>query len=353
MINKQLILENTNLISIINSALKKVASTGGGEYAGPCPYCGGKDRFRVQPNQKPWGLWMCRQCGNGKWKNAIDFIIQRDGVDFINACKTLGGDDLSRINNRVTVKQSPQPAYTPPAADWQEQAKKAIEKCQANLWSDQGREALNWLRSKRGLKDATIKRFLLGFSPGLNVGDLWIPHGVIIPCVVAGEVWYLKVRTNSNHKGEKYKGVKGNRTNSIFNAEDLTSAAPGLFCEGEFDTILAWQELGDVVTPVTFGSAGNLPDLATWGAYLLPVILWLLAYDADDAGKNGAAKVMNLTNRAVLALLPDDMDITDYYQENGDLWSWIRQYLDCYDPIPSYASLTAAAMALGGVARHE
>jgi hypothetical protein len=27
--------------------LKRVASTKGGEYAGPCPGCGGDDRFRV------------------------------------------------------------------------------------------------------------------------------------------------------------------------------------------------------------------------------------------------------------------------------------------------------------------
>ena len=38
-----------DLLSVIGSAttLKKVAATDGGEYAGPCPFCGGDDRFRV------------------------------------------------------------------------------------------------------------------------------------------------------------------------------------------------------------------------------------------------------------------------------------------------------------------
>ena len=29
------------------TTLRKVASTQGREYAGPCPWCGGRDRFRV------------------------------------------------------------------------------------------------------------------------------------------------------------------------------------------------------------------------------------------------------------------------------------------------------------------
>ena len=44
-------------------ALRRVASTNGGEWAGPCPLCGGQDRFRVWPTPregKP-GAW-CRQC---------------------------------------------------------------------------------------------------------------------------------------------------------------------------------------------------------------------------------------------------------------------------------------------------
>ena len=45
-------------------AFRRVASTNGGEWAGPCPLCGGEDRLRVWPTphgQKP-GAW-CRQCG--------------------------------------------------------------------------------------------------------------------------------------------------------------------------------------------------------------------------------------------------------------------------------------------------
>jgi hypothetical protein len=34
----------------------------GGEWIGPCPVCGGKDRFAINPSK---GLWNCRGCGRG------------------------------------------------------------------------------------------------------------------------------------------------------------------------------------------------------------------------------------------------------------------------------------------------
>jgi hypothetical protein len=58
MIDKQLICEQTDLLILAtrDSQLKRVANTGGGEWAGACPFCGGVDRFRVQPNKQPWGI---------------------------------------------------------------------------------------------------------------------------------------------------------------------------------------------------------------------------------------------------------------------------------------------------------
>ena len=51
--------QRADLLGLIgaDTRLKKVASTGGGGYAGACPFCGGRDRFRVQPEQ---GRWWCR-----------------------------------------------------------------------------------------------------------------------------------------------------------------------------------------------------------------------------------------------------------------------------------------------------
>ena len=65
--------------------LKRVSSTNGGEYAGSCPFCGGIDRFRVQPYHSEGGRWWCRGCGEGRWHDVIDYVMRRNGIDFLTA----------------------------------------------------------------------------------------------------------------------------------------------------------------------------------------------------------------------------------------------------------------------------
>src|SRR5919201_4167899 len=82
--------QRTDLLGLIgaDTRLKKVASTGGGEYAGPCPFCGGRDRFRVQPEK---GRWWCRGCSQSpRWQDAIAYVRQREGLGFAEACQRLG-----------------------------------------------------------------------------------------------------------------------------------------------------------------------------------------------------------------------------------------------------------------------
>jgi len=54
--------QRTDLLALIGrDTLRHIASTNGGEWAGPCPFCGGTDRCRVWPNQEGGRFW-CRQC---------------------------------------------------------------------------------------------------------------------------------------------------------------------------------------------------------------------------------------------------------------------------------------------------
>lgn len=71
--------------------LRKKAGTEGGEYCGPCPSCGGADRFIVQPNHPRGPRWMCRQC-HTKWGDVIELVQWRDHCSFIEACARLGGE---------------------------------------------------------------------------------------------------------------------------------------------------------------------------------------------------------------------------------------------------------------------
>jgi DNA primase len=89
----ELVKSNIDLLQLAScdTPLKKVSSSGGGEWAGPCPMCGGKDRFRIQPNRPGGGKWYCRGCGEGHWHDAFDYIARRDGLDFQAALSSLAG----------------------------------------------------------------------------------------------------------------------------------------------------------------------------------------------------------------------------------------------------------------------
>jgi hypothetical protein len=64
------------------TTLTKIAAN---EYAGPCPSCGGYDRFRLNSVKK---AFLCRKC-DGKGKGAIDFVILATGCDFRAALEKL------------------------------------------------------------------------------------------------------------------------------------------------------------------------------------------------------------------------------------------------------------------------
>src|SRR5262245_59826774 len=59
----------------------------GSNRAGPCPLCGGTDRFGVDLQKQ---LFNCRQCG-GRGRGAISLTMFLDGVSFLQAVETLTG----------------------------------------------------------------------------------------------------------------------------------------------------------------------------------------------------------------------------------------------------------------------
>ena len=57
------------------------------ERVGPCPRCGGEDRFSINTNKQ---VFNCRGCGLGG--DVIDLVCHLDNTDFMEACKTLAGE---------------------------------------------------------------------------------------------------------------------------------------------------------------------------------------------------------------------------------------------------------------------
>ena len=133
--------------------LKRVASTNGGEYAGPCVFCGGTDRFRVWKNRGiAGGRYWCRACG--KSGNTIQLLRDLKGLSFHEACKFLGisPDTLSTpVNPQSTWK--PRVTVDPPAV-WQHNASDLV--LQATQQLNRNKSIQKWL-VERGLSAETVR----------------------------------------------------------------------------------------------------------------------------------------------------------------------------------------------------
>ncbi len=80
----------------------------GGEFVGPCPACGGRDRFSLAPAK---GVFNCRGAEGG---DAIKLARHLTGEDFLDACEILtgrerpgrdDGDDAARAERRSAAQR--------------------------------------------------------------------------------------------------------------------------------------------------------------------------------------------------------------------------------------------------------
>ena len=288
--------------------LKRVATTRGGEWAGPCPFCGGRDRFRVQPEK---GLWFCRQCSPpGRWQDAIAFIMKRENVPFVEACRMLGAS-ASEMGESIQQPRVAQPTLllaedVEPTASWRERANAFVEACEAALWTDAGARARTYLGS-RGLEPDTLRVWRVGFhdadrydSPGLwglpernSSGKpyrVWLPRGIVVPWYIGERLWLVKVRRATDDP--KYWAIRGGHP-LLYGADTLVPGEPAVMFEGELDTLLAWQAVHDRAATVSLGSASRRPTRRA--ALLLAQAEPLLAaYDVEEEGDKGAERLRQL-----------------------------------------------------------
>lgn len=201
--------KSSRLLADLVADMRKVAGTGGGEYDGVCPFCGGRDRFHVQPFNPAGPRWFCRHCTEGAWKDAIDFVMRRNGLSFRDAVEHLAG------GNAVTPASHAPPAAPgttqAPGPVWQERARAFVAECQNRLWSETGRSALKSLHG-RGFSDETIRQAGLGWNNETRYDDrsawglpaelnekgkakrVWLPRGWVLPWYVGGELWRISIR---------------------------------------------------------------------------------------------------------------------------------------------------------------
>ena len=77
-------------------ARRRIKLVGRGERVGPCPVCGGRDRFSINIEKQ---IWNCRGCAKGG--DVVDLVQHLDNCDFRAAVQTLAGDDPRPIVTAV------------------------------------------------------------------------------------------------------------------------------------------------------------------------------------------------------------------------------------------------------------
>ena len=305
-----------------------------------------------QQQRGPYFKCFAGSCG--KHGGAVRWLMEYRKMDYQEAVRLLeGGASLAPRPGEVG-RYDPVPLpYYPPGGEWQRRAMELIERAQAVLWrEDQEMEweerdpesgeastrkasALEWLLS-RGLTVETLRLWRVGYIPidWADQGDCWgmpgkrvcVPSGILLPCVVDDLVWYLKIRRPAGKP--KYLNIPGGKS-GLYLVQSLEWMDTVVFCEGEFDALLLWQEAGGLAGVTTLGGASNPLNVATWGLYLLNIRRKFTAYDADAAGAKGAELLewLHPVRLKVPKLRPFDKDLKDFYRSGGDLKAWLSEEL--------------------------
>jgi len=340
----------TDLLSLVerDTTLKRAASTNGGEYVGPCPFCpdGGTNRFHVWPNDRG-GRWWCRRCERSG--DAIAYQVERGDLTPQEAGRLRHGTGRLDVRpSQTATRREPlqviRPEADAPTSAWQDKARVFVDYCQEQLHGDAGQVGLDWLH-ERGLSDDTIRLWRLGWHGsdrwrdpgqfGLNGGKkVWLARGVTIPWTVDGAIWHVKTRrfdddgpVTGDDKWGRYVGVRGGQP-TLFGLDHLAGKRVVVICEGELDAVLLHQEAGDLVDVVAIGSKGAKVALS-YLARLVGAARWLLSLDADA---DEAADWWGEFSARVRRARPlQGNDLTEFHQAGGDLRRWVQFHLDRLD----------------------
>ena len=344
--------------------LKKVSSTGGGEWQGPCPECGGTDRFHVWPEKNGQGGYWCRGCGkNG---DAIQFLRDFDGKTFKEACEYLN-ITMDEKNYTTPAPKKEKPVFEPvehqnPSDIWQERAQKFVSWAHENL--KQNKEVMAWLAA-RGISSRAVDKYRLGWNlrengkdlyrprqtwglPAENNQDtgrpkkLWIPIGLVVPLMadiydsssvipdsssvipaqagIQENKAIVRIRIRRPEGEPRYYVIPGSAMGTMI-LEPWRKAF--VIVESELDAI-AVTEASELVGAAAMGSSHAKPDKFTY-AILRDSAQILNALDYDKAGATAMEWWKEqFPNNCDRWPVPQGKDPGEAYQLGTDLKSWIE-----------------------------
>jgi hypothetical protein len=259
----------------------------GAEIVGPCPKCGGQDRFAVHLKKQ---IFNCRGCGVGG--DVIDLVKHLDDVDFNAAVTTLatGKPASPTITTRRRAPRTKSGSLEHYARQRHDTARW--------LWSQRkpitGTPAERYLRKARGIT-CPLPTTLGYLPPSANYDPTLIAcfglctesePGVLTPPQNVDAVHRTILRADGRGKADidnpkRFCGSPGALPIVLAPLNDLLGLA---ICEGVEDALSIYEATGLGVWAA--GGAGRMPALADTVPDSVEAVT--IFADGDEAGQRGA-----------------------------------------------------------------
>tara|TARA_Y100001954_G_C15819879_1_gene609389 strand:+ start:3101 stop:4504 length:1404 start_codon:yes stop_codon:yes gene_type:complete len=348
---------------------KYVSSAKGGEYASPCPGCGGEDRFHVWPEQNGGsGSWWCREgSGCGKGGDNIELLREYCGMDFREACEKVGRDP-EQAPVRCAQPRRPRAAFHPkqheaPTEIWRRKSGELVDWAHGKLLGNH--KQLDYL-AERGVPLEAVRRFKLGWNPGESGKDLfrarsawalpeetnhktgkpkrlWMPIGIVVPFIWKGVLQRVRFRRTPEAMAQwgadkKYIVMPGSAMGPMLTREN---AQAWMVVEAELDGVAVEYAAGSLdVGAIALGTLSGKPDdrawkrlqAALWIGNALDFELFTPETEEDERTLKQQTKAKQWWKQTFSQCerwpVPLGKDPGDYIKDHGgDLREWIKEGL--------------------------
>lgn len=276
----------------------------GHELAGPCPKCGGDDRFYVTQDGKACA---CRQC-HPQRMDVTGFVAWLHGVPQHEALDMLRGRrTFARVRPPAPSVATVTEAETPDASNsqvWRTDAARRVQRDCERLHADtDGARAARQYLLSRGLQPEAWAAFSLGYDRVRVPGTQDYAPAVSWPVVheETGDVYgvryrFLQTQTGADGKAYRYTSLTGTRTSGrLFGVPALPAGVllpwdgaarlhgEAISClvvtEGEFNAMSVWQACHETnVDVLSFGSESQR-SLPAWAVTIAQrygaVVVWV------------------------------------------------------------------------------
>jgi len=221
----------------------------------------------------------------------------------------------------------------PPRRKLTEIERQKVKRLSINtLFSTEGKEALDYLKLKRGFSDDVINIFGIGYVPS-HVNNIYgDPHEfagrIVLPISDShGELVALSSRDWRENAYSKFFHEQYKKSNHLY-ALDIAKKYiikynKAIIVEGEFDVIKMHSK--NIKCSVgMLGSALSIKQISLLSRYCQEIFL---VFDGDNAGKKSMEKAMQLNIKyglrqfydisIVPVFLPDGLDPDDFIKDKG------------------------------------